>query len=118
MKNILQKLIQTRRKIMKITLANGLTIEGTQEQITETLKTLGFSGLGTSTLYFSESRGAIQITEMNSIHLRNAILKYYGEWVKSLHDIKEPKEVVKKIIEGVDDVTWLAMVKELSKRKE
>lgn len=102
---------------MKVTLNGGeLVLEGTQEQISKALDKLGISGDGV--FYRSESKGLVLISEMQSIHLRNAILKRYTEWVDSLHKIAEPKEVVKAILDGPNDETWHAMVIELSKREE
>ena len=103
---------------MKITLPNGLAIEGTSEQIQEVLKSIGYKGIGDETYYFSESKGPVLITEMNSIHLRNAILKMYKEWVDELHKEENPKLVVNKILDGINDKTWVNMVKELANREE
>jgi len=101
---------------MKITLENGLVIEGTAEQVTGVLKSMGISGDGM--FYNSGSRGLVLIREMNSIHLRNAILKQYSEWVDGLHRLSEPKEVVSAILGGIQDKTWIAMVQELASRDE
>jgi hypothetical protein len=104
---------------MKITLPNGLVIDGDQEQIADVLKKLGFDGvLGNGVYYFSETKGPVLITGMHTMHLRNAILKFYQKWVDSLHEIKNPALLIKKMLEGIEDVTWLAMVKEYSTRKE
>lgn len=101
---------------MKVTLASGLVLEGSQEQIIQTMEKLGISGDGV--FYRSDSKGLVLIHEMKSIHLRNAILKYYSEWVDSLHKIAEPKEVVKALFDGPNDPTWIAMCKELNSREE
>ena len=100
---------------MKITLDNGLVIEGNSEQISEILSKMGVTG--DELFYRSSTKGLQLITEMQSLHLRNAILKIYTEWVDSLHKIAEPKEVVKHILDGIQDKTWIAMVKELSGRE-
>lgn len=101
---------------MRVTLSDGMVLEGTQEQIVDVMKRMGLSGDGM--FYRSESKGLMVIKEMQSIHLRNAILKMYSEWVDSLHKIAEPKAVVKSILDGPNDPTWLAMVKELNSREE
>lgn len=100
---------------MKVTLDNGMVLEGSAEQISDVLKSMGVSGDGI--FYVSASKGLQVISEMQSLHLRNAILKLYSEWVDSLHKIAEPKEVVSKILDGIQDKTWIAMVKELSSRE-
>ena len=46
------------------------------------------------------------------------MLKIYGQWVNSLHAIKNPKEVVEAIIEGCTDLTFQAMVLELHNRSK
>ncbi len=103
---------------MQVKLLSGAVLDGTAEQIGVVLKALGEKGIGNGLYYFSETKGPVLITEMNSMHLRNAILKFYADWVKELHTEIDPKVVVKKIVAGISDPTWLAMVKELSKRKE
>lgn len=103
---------------MKTVLPNGLSMEGTPEQIKDVLSSLGFKGIGDGTYYYSESKGPVLISEMNSVHLRNAILKFYKEWVDELHKEMNPKLVVKSILNGIEDSTWIAMVKELNKREE
>lgn len=100
---------------MKVILENGMTLEGTEEQIVSVMEKMGLSGDGM--FYRSETKGLLLIREMQSLHLRNAILKIYSEWVDSLHRIAEPREVVKSIVDGITDKTWIAMVKELSGRE-
>lgn len=99
---------------MKVILENGMTLEGTEEQIVSVMEKMGLSGDGM--FYRSETKGLLLIREMQSLHLRNAILKIYSEWVDGLHKIAEPKEVVQAIVDGITDKTWIAMVKELSGR--
>lgn len=101
---------------MKITLENGMVLDGTVEQISSVLTKMGLSGDGV--FYHSKSKGLVVIKDMQSIHLRNAILKLYGQWVDSLHKIAEPKDVIGAILDGPSDKTWIAMVRELSSRKE
>jgi hypothetical protein len=104
---------------MKITLPNGLSVEGTQEQLEEILVKLGYDNLlGDEKYYFSDSKGPVLITEMNTMHLRNAILKFYETWVNNLHSIANPKLLVEKLQNGIDNKTWLVMVKEYWGREE
>lgn len=103
---------------MEIKLPNGLVLTGTPAQVADAAKLLNITLYGDSANYFSTSKGLIPIKSMNSIHLRNAILKIYSEWVDALHAQADPKTVVNLIVEGITDRTWLAMVKELSTRKE
>lgn len=101
---------------MKVTLSNGMVLEGSSEQVAEVMEKMGLSG--DELFYRSGSKGLMLISEMQSLHLRNAILKMYTEWVDGLHRIAEPKEVVQRIVDGITDKTWIAMVKELSGRSE
>jgi len=101
---------------MKVTLPDGMIIEGSVDQIRKTLEKLGLSGDGL--FYNSGSRGLVLIKEMQSLHLRNAILKMYNQWVDSLHRIVEPKEVVDEILDGNTDPTFVAMLQELASREE
>ncbi len=104
--------------MLKVTLPNGIVIEGSQDQIKDTLKKLGIEGFGDGTYYYSSSRGIVKITDMHTTHLRNAILRYYQDWVNNLHKITNPRELVNKLIDGIEDKTWIAMIREYSKREE
>jgi Fe-S cluster assembly iron-binding protein IscA len=104
---------------MIIKLPNGVEVNGTSEQIQDVMTKLGYTNLlGDDRYYFSETKGAILISDMNTMHLRNAILKYYETWVADLHKIKNPKEVVKLMMDGINNATWLAMVEEYAQRDE
>lgn len=101
---------------MKVTLPNGLVVEGTDIQVLETLAKLGYDSILGTEYYHSSSKGLIKISEMETTHLRNAILKIYAQWVSDLHSITDPKELCNKMMEGITDKTWLALVKEYSTR--
>lgn len=68
---------------MKYTFPNGTTVEGTLDQIMAVAKALGLPVnldiLGAITpprgYYNSESKGLLKISSMESIHIRNALLK-------------------------------------------
>jgi hypothetical protein len=105
--------------MLKITLPNGISVEGTSEQVQEIIEKLGFVNMvGDETHYFSQTQGWILIKEMNTTHLRNAILKYYETWVHNLHELRNPKVLVDKIGAGISDRTWMAMLREYYTRKE
>ena len=101
---------------MKVTLSDGMILDGSVDQIRKTLEKLGLSGDGL--FYNSGTRGLVLITEMQSLHLRNAILKMYIQWVDSLHKISEPKGVAEEILGGNTDPTFVAMLRELYSRDE
>jgi hypothetical protein len=102
---------------MKITLGNGLTIEGSQREVVDAMQKLGY-GNEDEKFYNSESKGLILISDMETSHLRNAVLKLNREWAESLSQIDEPEEVVDAIMTGNQDRTFLAMLDELTDRDE
>lgn len=104
---------------MKVTLPNGLTVEGTLEQVNAVVTSLGYKATVDTDYYYSKSRNEyLLIKDMNTTHLRNAILRFYEDWVKELHNIKNPQRVVRSIRDGINDPTWLAMVREYYTREE
>lgn len=105
--------------MLSITLPNGIKVEGTAEQVRDIIEKLGYTNMvGDELFYFSSTKGWILIKEMNTTHLRNAILKYYESWVKSLHEVRNPRVLVNKMEAGISDKTWLAMLKEYYTREE
>ncbi len=103
--------------MLKITLPNGISVEGDVDSVRETIEKLGFSNMvGDETHYFSQTKGWILIKDMNTTHLRNAILKYYETWVNKLHEVRNPKLLVAKMQDGISDKTWLSMLKEYYRR--
>lgn len=103
---------------MKITLPNGLILEGELEQIKDVASKLGVPLTGSNTHYFSESHGGfIKITDMQTNHLRNSILKMYKEWINSLYDVSlTPRQLYRKLYDGPSDQTLVSMVRELNNR--
>ena len=81
-----------------ITLPNGLTITGTEEQIIKCAITLGFHNPLDDLFYNSESKGFLLIKEMETNHLRNSISKMIRNDV------------------NWRDITFQAMVKEYLRR--
>lgn len=103
---------------MKLRLPNGMVLEGTEIQVRSTVRALGLDAnrLVEGQYYDSASRGPILIEDMDTNHIRNAILKLYREWVSSLYHISDTRAVVSAIINGNPDPTFRALVVELSKR--
>ena len=65
-----------------IKLENGVTITGTHEQIIDIAEKLGF--FVNDKYYNSSTKGYILISEMETNHLRNAIIKMYKKWIDSI----------------------------------
>jgi hypothetical protein len=82
-----------------IVLPNGLALRGTKEQIIEVAQVMGYNNPFLEDYYDSSSKGLIRIDEMETVHLRNAIIKMLRE---------DP---------NTNDKTWRAMVKEYLKRE-
>lgn len=102
---------------MKITLPNGMTLEGSTEQIHSTAKLLGYGNVfDPSKFYKSSHMGMILIADMKSDHVKNALLKMYRAWVESLSGMT-PSEVAMQVTQGPNDKTFIALFQELSKRK-
>lgn len=101
---------------MKVTLKNGMVLEGTADQVTEAAKKLGED---VSSLYYKSSNGETYlISEMASPYLRNAILKQYRDWVNSLQGHKmSNSDFLRTIGEGPKNGEILSLMKELIKRK-
>lgn len=100
----------------KIRLPNGVMIEGSNSQIIEAMNKLGY-GYDKTLFYNSTSRGYVLIADMETTHLRNALLKFYAQWVKDLHFVDDPQEVCRLIIDGPSDPTFRAMLVEYSTRE-
>jgi hypothetical protein len=102
---------------MQIKLGNGLTIIGTESEVLDAMRKLGY-GDQSNKFYNSESKGLILISDMETSHLRNAVLKLNREWAESLSGIYDPETVVEAIEAGNQDETFQAMLEELDCRDE
>lgn len=107
---------------MKITLTNGVTVEGTLEQINAVAKTFGLTSVyPEDKYYYSRSKGEyLLIKDMNTMHLRNAVLVMFGAWQSTLKTITDPRKLCMALGEGPDPKdypTFYAMVKELYTRE-
>ena len=110
---------------IEVTLPSKMVIKGTHDQVQYALNSMGLGYLmpkpryDPNFWYKSGSKGWIRIKEMNTAHLRNAILKRYREWVDGLSSITNPQELCLAMDTGLmPDNTWVAMVTEYSKRSE
>ena len=104
-----------------VTLKNGATIsihsDGFRDpRVLALLEREGWHG--DERFYISSSRGIIPIKEMQSTHLRNAILKMHKAWLDSLDKITDPIRFCREFITGCPDKTYIALVEELATRRE
>lgn len=100
---------------MRVTLANGVTIEGTEAEVTKIASQLGISLGNDGTHYMSSTHGLMRIVDMTDNHLMNAIRKMYREWVAKL--ATDRVTLLQELSEGpTKNVTFVALVKELARR--
>jgi hypothetical protein len=102
---------------MKATLANGVVIEGTLDQIQTAAKAYGltYAFEGDGVHYKSASRGLIRIKDMDDTHLRNAMFKMLREWAASLNTLPDDKLLVN-LRNGNQDRTFLSLANEFMTR--
>ena len=101
---------------VKVTLTNGMTVEGTESQVVDLAHKLDV-GIRGSDFYQSESKGWIQISTMASMHIKNALLKQYKAWIDSLYAETYIATFVDTLINGISrDNVAISLLKELNKR--
>lgn len=97
--------------IMKLQLPNGLVIEGSQDQIKEVTRLLGFGHVSDSTHYYSQSKGAwVAINTMDATYARNAAIKIMRKWIDEVATYT-PVKLAEALQTGCDTPTYKALVK-------
>ncbi len=101
---------------MKLTLGNGLIVEGTLGQIQEVARSLNVSVPSTDDgiHYNSSTKGLILISGMETNHLRNALLRRYADFVAGLRT-KGNLQVVNELA-NPSDKTLVGLMAELTRR--
>jgi hypothetical protein len=97
-----------------ITLPNGVQIMGTADQLVETASKLGYS-LDNAKYYLSESRGLLRISEMDTLHIKNAMVKLYRHWLLDVAKLNGNK-FVEELVKGPESVTFNALYAEYMHR--
>lgn len=71
---------------MILTLPNGLTLNGTIEQISDVAKLMGYSNVVDETeFHYSDSKGQfIRISQMDTKYIANALYKVWRDFPKPL----------------------------------
>lgn len=117
---------KTNIKHMNYHFKNGLKVEGTYEQIITIAKTIKepiepgkIVGEIPRGFYISEKNGIMKISDMNDIHIRNALLKQSKQHFEFLQKEKNIKntEFLQKFMALADKPTVTDLFSELSKRK-
>lgn len=99
---------------LTVTLPDGTVISGTQNQVNSVMKAMGLF-VPDGVHYKSSHLGIVRIVDMETNHLRNALMKLYRDWLTEV--AKQPNtEMLRMLQEGPRSVTVLAMVKELRNR--
>lgn len=110
---------------MKYKLKSGAEVSGSIEEIMKVAKALGeildLSKLGAipAGYYESSHDGLIKISDMNDMHIRNALLKLSKKHFETLGSQKSlsNKEFMKQYTELTDDKVVFDLFNELNKRK-
>jgi hypothetical protein len=112
-------------KTQKYKLKSGAEISGTVEQILATAKAVGetvdLSRLDVTSLkgyYKSDKMGLIKISDMNEMHLRNAIIKQTKRYFESLVNVKglTKTQWLQKYVGLAEDSIIVELTNELIKR--
>lgn len=112
------KAIQERKEKnhMRVTLANGLVLEGTVDQVVASAKALGFPVGEDGTFYMSSTRGLIRIKDMESQHIRNAISKRARIYADGLRTL-DTTQFVKAVTTRLNDATTVGLINEYVNRR-
>lgn len=102
---------------MKVILANGMTVEGTPAQIQTAAKAFGLSVPfdGDGIHYNSETHGLLKIRDMDTRHVRNAMLKLYDAYTARFRTMSDV-ELASALTNGVRDKTLAALINEFARR--
>jgi len=97
----------------RITLPNGTIIEATEAMVARLLK-----GVEDGVHYNSSTHGRVVIADMATSHIKNAIAKILREYLEYIRTSVSTVEFVTVLKNGLgsDNLTFLALVKELSIR--
>lgn len=104
---------------MKVTLPNGITLEGTIDQINAVRKTFGYAELfvADGVHYKSQSKGIIRIADMNDMHIKNAIRKIWASAISNIDTNLSNKEFLATLNKPATDLTLIGLVAELMSRR-
>lgn len=101
--------------MLEITLPNGVRVSGTASSVFAILEGLGISI--DNYYYNSDTNGRILISDMNTYHLKNAILKKYKVWLDTIRSMSI-EEAVEVLVERSLPSQLNHMISELNRRRE
>ena len=94
---------------------NGLVVEGSVEKIVELANKLGIPYLPPNMYYSESKREWLVISEMDSLHIRNAMIKIAKQWANDLV-VFNNVEIIDILEEGIVDVMFKALLAEFKVR--
>jgi len=106
---------------MKLTLPNGITVEGKDEvELSKVCTALGYGYLApardSAIWHYSRTKSSwTKITEMDTKWLKNSVLKLNREWLEEVEKAASPREMVMMIIRH-EDTHQAALLRELNRR--
>lgn len=115
--------VKTTERKIDYTFENGMTINGTIEQIEKVAATMklkvNYKSLGhrPTGFYDSTTKGMVKISEMNDYHLRRALLKEAKEYYSNMYSATDSNTDFLRKFTGMAEVTVIVeLFTELSKR--
>ena len=100
---------------MKVTLGNGLTVDGDRKLVEDAIRKMGYSL--PINVYYSETRGPILIESMHVNHVKNALLKEYGRYMDAMKSEYAVAKFVDGAIRGPNNDVANALINELKRRQ-
>jgi hypothetical protein len=105
-----------RENMVRETLPNGMTFEGTAAQLLEVKKALGIF-VADGLHYNSSTKGVVEIAKMEDTHIKNAVRKIITSKVQAMDTRATNREFLTNLQNiTAGDVTFVALVMELAKR--
>lgn len=101
---------------VKVTV-NGVTFEGTKEDVRSILEATGQVEKGTP-YYYSHSRGMVKVSDMHTAHVMNALLKIYRQWTTDLSNETDPQKLARMIHMGPESLDFANLFRELKRRHD
>ena len=115
MNSLRVNLVNESAKTFKHTFRNGLTVEGTIEQVQRVAQALGEQLGNDGVFYLSSTRGLIRIADMSASHIRNAFMKRVREHNDNARYLTG-RRLLQHIQQLDNDVTYRALLVEYGKR--
>lgn len=105
---------------MELTLPNGLKVSGTESQVRELARSLGYTmpAENDGVHYRSSTHGLMRVKDMNTRHLINAIRKLYRAEADALPVTRVDLVQTLRTGVGTKNVTLLALINELQTRRD